>query len=197
MSAKLELPKELFVHGYFTVNGQKMSKTLGNVIDPVEIINKYGADSLRYYFLAKFSPFTDGDFSEEKLKDVYNGDLANGLGNLVSRVAKLAEKSGFEFNSRETKIYNEVEKSLSEYRFDLALKYVWEKVTLVDQAINKDEPWKLEGEELKTRLQYYLEEIAEIALNLKPFLPETVEKIAKIFGSPVIKSGEALFPRLK
>lgn len=202
MSAKLELPKELFIHGYFTVNGQKMSKTLGNVIDPVEIINKYGADSLRYYFLAKFSPFTDGDFSEEKLKDVYNADLANGLGNLVSRVAKLAEKSGFDFgedysfSSRETKIYDEVDKAIREYRFDLALKYIWEKVTMVDQAINKDEPWKLEGEALKSKLQYYLEEIAEIALNLKPFLPETVEKIAKIFGRPVIKSSEALFPRL-
>jgi methionyl-tRNA synthetase len=196
MSANLQLPKELFVHGYFTVNGQKMSKTLGNVIDPVEIINKYGADSLRYYFLAKFNPFTDGDFSEEKLKDVHNADLANGLGNLVSRVARLCETSGLEFKSKETKIYNEVSTAIEKYRFDDAMKFIWEKITLIDQAINKDEPWKLKGEELKKKLQYYLEEIAEIALNLKPFLPETVEKIAKIFGSPVIKSGKPLFPRI-
>lgn len=197
MSAKLELPKSLFIHGYFTVNGQKMSKTLGNVIDPNEIINKYGADALRYYFLAKFAPFTDGDFSEDKLKDIYNADLANGLGNLVSRVARLCEKSDFEFKSKETSLYPEVIKSLEEFRFDNALKFIWDKISLIDQDINKSEVWKLEGKELKTKLQYYLEEIAEIALNLKPFLPETTAKIAKVFSSVKIKMAEPLFPRLK
>lgn len=196
MSAKLKLPKNLFIHGYFTVNGQKMSKTLGNVIDPNEMIKRYGADALRYYFLAKFSPFTDGDFSEEKLKDVYNSDLANGLGNLVSRVARLCEKSDFGFKSKETKLYPEVTKSLEEFRFDNALKFVWEKVTAVDQEINKAEPWKLEGKDLQKALQSYLNEIAEIALNLKPFLPETTIKIANVFGGVKIKMLEPLFPRL-
>jgi methionyl-tRNA synthetase len=197
ISAKLPTPKEIFIHGYFTVNGQKMSKTLGNVIDPIEIINIYGADSLRYYLLAKFSPFTDGDFSEEKLKDVYNGDLANGLGNLVSRVARLCEKSEFSFTSKETAIYPEVVKAIEEFRFDIALKFIWGKVTAVDQEINKAEPWKLEGKNLQNALQSYLNEIAEIALNLKPFLPETTEKIAKVFGGIQIKMVEPLFPRLR
>ena len=197
MSAGLKLPKSLFIHGYFTVNGQKMSKTLGNVIDPNEIINKYGADALRYYFLAKFAPFTDGDFSEEKLKDVYNADLANGLGNLVSRVARLCETSDFEFKSKETKLYPEVIKAVEEFRFDTALKFIWDKITAVDQEINKAEPWKLEGDNLKVALQSYLIEIAEIALNLKPFLPETTEKIAKVFSGAKIKMTEPLFPRLK
>lgn len=196
LSAKLELPKALFIHGYFTVNGQKMSKTVGNVIDPNEMINVYGADALRYYFLAKFSPFTDGDFSEEKLKDVYNADLANGLGNLVSRVARLCEKSNFEFKSKETKLYPEVIKAVNEFRFDNALKFIWEKVTSVDQEINKNEPWKLEGKDLKKALQKYIVEIAEISLNLKPFLPATTNKIARVFLQNEIKMAEPLFPRL-
>ena len=92
LSAGLKLPKKIFVHGYYTVNGQKMSKTLGNVYDPVPLLEKYGADPLRYYFLAKTPPFTDGDFSEEKFVEAYNSDLANGLGNTVSRIVGLISK---------------------------------------------------------------------------------------------------------
>ena len=91
LSAKLKLPKTIFVHGYLTVEGQKMSKTVGNVIDPNELIKKYGTDALRYYLLREIPPFDDGDFSERRFKELYNADLANGLGNLVARVAKLAE----------------------------------------------------------------------------------------------------------
>src|SRR3989344_3805937 len=93
LSAGLGTPKSIFVHGYFTVNGQKMSKTLGNVIDPFELIHKYGADALRYYFLREIPSSADGDFSERRFKELYNADLANGLGNLVARVAKLAENN--------------------------------------------------------------------------------------------------------
>jgi methionyl-tRNA synthetase len=198
MSAKLDLPKSLFIHGYFTVNGQKMSKTLGNVIDPNEIIKKYGVDALRYYFLAKFSPFTDGDFSEEKLKDVYNADLANGLGNLVSRIAKIAEKSDLEFNTNELiRWYDGIEKQINDFRFDEALKNVWSKITELDQKINKEEPWKLEGKELETFLNDAILTIKNIAYNLQPFMPFTAEKIEKIFKGPKIKAAEALFPRLR
>ena len=198
LSAGLKIPKALFVHGYFTVNGQKMSKTLGNVIDPNEIIEKYGADSLRYYFLAKFQPFTDGDFSEDKLKDVYNADLANGLGNLVSRVAKLCEKSGFRLGINESiHQYNkEISKALDEFRFDEALKIIWSEISKLDQKINQEEPWKLKDNDLKVFLESAVESIKHIAYNLKPFLPETAEKIEKIFSGPKIRSSEPLFPRL-
>jgi len=197
IAADIDLPKTVFAHGFFTINGQKMSKSLGNVITPQELVNKYGIDGARYLLISAVAFGTDGDISLESFDQKYNADLANGLGNLVSRVAKMAEKSEFQFSSKDTKIYDEVHSAISEYRFDTALKFIWDKITLVDQAINKDEPWKLEGQKLKERLQYYLEEIAEIALNLKPFLPQTVEKIDKVFASPVIRMQEPLFPRLK
>ena len=196
LSAGLPLPKEIFSHGYFTVNGQKMSKTLGNVIDPNKLIDKYGADALRYYLLAKFQPFTDGDFSEEKLKEVYNGDLANGLGNLVARTAKLCEKSEFEF--KETKLTRDerVSNALENYRFDEALKVISEIIAQTDQFISEETPWKLTGDELKKVLVHAVDHIRFIAFNLKPFMPETAQKIEDQFKGPKIISAPALFPRV-
>ncbi len=198
MSANLELPKELFIHGYFTVNGQKMSKTLGNVIDPVGIINKFGADALRYYFLAKFNPFTDGDFSEEKLTDVYNADLANGLGNLVSRIAKLAENSNFKSHINVLKHWNkDVVKNIETFRFDEALKIIWTQISELDQKINKEEPWKLTGNDLNKFLQDVISTVIHIAYNLQPFMPETSTKIENMFKEPNIKAvAKPLFPRI-
>jgi len=198
LSAKLPLPKSIFVHGYFTVDGQKMSKTLGNVIDPTQLIEKYGADVLRYYLLAKFSPFTDGDFSEDKLKDAYNGELANGLGNLVSRVAKLCENSGLEFPKGEpSQLDQSVDEVLAKFRFDEGLKKIFELfVSSLDSSINAKEPWKLKGKQLETFLTETVSAIRNLAFNLRPFLPETAEKIEKQFLGPKIKSEKPLFPRL-
>lgn len=195
-SAGLETPKALFVHDYFTVNGQKISKTLGNVIDPLEIINKYGVDTLRYYFLAKFSPFNDGDFSEEKLKDTYNSDLANGLGNLISRVAKLCESSNKDFETSKPSLFEKVEDSINDYRFDLALYTIWARISELDQEINIKKPWEKEGDKLYQILKPIVSEIQKIAFNLKPFLPETADKIEKQYTQSKIKSGKPLFPRL-
>jgi methionyl-tRNA synthetase len=199
LSAKLELPKAIFAHGYFTVNGQKISKTLGNIIDPVDLIDKFGADALRYYLLAKFQPFTDGDFSEEKLKEVYNGDLANGLGNLVSRIAKLAETSGLDFPVKaDQKIYRpEQESAIKDFRFDLALNNIWATdISAVDKHINQETPWTRKGQELQGVLQKEIDDIRIIAKRLSPFLPKTAEKIGEQFKGPKIKSGSPLFPRI-
>jgi len=175
LSAGLPLPKALFVHGYLTVDGQKMSKSLGNVADPLEFINKYGADALRYYLLSQFSPFQDGDFSEKKLIEVYNSDLANGLGNLIARVAKLCETANFKQSPSENNHHlieeiDEYQKLLSEYRFNETLSLIWGKITKVDKYINEEKPWELLKtptgnlkRPINTILEHAVDEIEEIA----------------------------------
>jgi methionyl-tRNA synthetase len=196
MSAGLALPKKLFVHEYITVDGQKMSKSLGNVIDPVDLINRYGADALRYYFLARITPFQDGDFSEEKLKEVYNADLANGIGNLIARIAKLAERVQFTSLPTTPLLSTEFQQLMDQYNFYDAIGYVWGEIRKLDKLINEKEPWKLEEEELKGFLTIAVIKIIEIAYHLRPFLPETAAKIEKQFTNGPIKSGEPLFPRI-
>ncbi|GDX62318.1 hypothetical protein LBMAG33_6280 [Candidatus Levyibacteriota bacterium] len=194
LSAKLSLPKKLFVHEYITINGQKMSKSLGNIINPLDLIKKYGSDSIRYYFLRYISPFSDGDFSEEKLKETYNADLANGLGNLVSRVAKLCENNNLiapVISSNDIII----EKDLDEFHFNAVLEDIWQDIKKIDIQINIDKPWKLSQEDVLIKLQKYIKDIIHIASRLRPFLPETAEKIQEQFQNK-IKATIPLFPRL-
>lgn len=195
LSAKLQLPKSLFVHGYFTVNGQKMSKSLGNVIDPTELIQQFGTDALRYYLLSQIPSTSDGDFSEGKLKTVYNANLANGLGNLVARVAKLCERVNFKVNESYMVWCSDAVKALDEYKFSEALQAVWVLVSDTDKKINEKKPWTLENDNLNIVLTDLVKRIQEIGYNLKPFMPETADKILKQFSGE-IKSGEPLFPRL-
>lgn len=196
LSANLPLPKELFVHEYFTVDGQKMSKTLGNVYDPLLAIEKLGADALRYYCLAKVSPFQDGDFSEDKLKESYNANLANGLGNLVARVAKMAEKINFQVTSQHMIFYPEVERLINQYRFNEALEFIWAKISQLDKRINEEKPWEIKDEEKLADVLLELSTgIRAVAYNLQPFMPETAEKILNQFSGQV-KSSDPLFPRV-
>lgn len=196
LSAGLKLPKEIFVHEYITVNGQKMSKTIGNVIDPVPLIEKYGADALRYYFLAKVSPFSDGDFTESKLKETYNSDLANGLGNLVARVAKLCEKNNYEStNVSEIFPRTKVLEKLNEFRFNEALSYIFEEINRLNRRINEESPWILKGRKLRNELEYYISSIHLIAGDLQVFLTETSKKILTQFSGK-ITSQKPLFPRI-
>lgn len=197
LSAKLPLPKSLFVHGYFTVNGQKMSKTLGNVINPQDLINKYGTDALRYYLLSQIPSTDDGDFSEEKLKIVYNADLANGLGNLVSRVAKLCETNGFKAEQALNVWCNDAIKALDEYKFNEALQAIWVLIADTDKKINEVKPWTLTGSELETVLEILVKRVQEIGFNLRPFLPETAENILSHFSKEKITAIEPIFPRIK
>lgn len=197
LSAGLELPKKIFVHEYFTVNGQKMSKTLGNVIDPLALVEKYGVDPLRYYFLAKFSPFNDGDFSEKEFKKTYNANLANGLGNLVARAAKLLEIRNIPLDEEHPKYFTpDVAGFIEIYQFDKALNYIWRWISNLDKYINDKEPWKKERLHEFVIWDNIIKGIRQIAFDLKPFLPQTAEKILKQFAGPTIESKLPLFPRL-
>jgi len=200
LSAGLKLPKKLFVHEYFTVNGQKMSKTLGNVVNPIEMVQKYGADALRYYCLAKISPFQDGDFSEEKLKEAYNSDLANGLGNLVARVAKLCETNNvktvkIEANAPLGAELGGYAEYLKNFQFNLALEEVWREIKKVDIQLNEIKPWKLDQEAATEHLKKFATQIMHIAIALQPFLPETAKRILEQFSGE-IKAQSPLFPRI-
>jgi methionyl-tRNA synthetase len=211
LSAKLQIPKKLFVHGYITVDGQKMSKTIGNVIDPIELADKYGGDALRYYLLREIPPFDDGDFSIQKFEDRYNGDLANGLGNLVARVSTLGEKiSPLEFDLEQyiglevvrtvSDTHENWGKAMGAFRLNEALGYLFtQTISFTDKYINEKKPWELEGEELKTVILNASYLIHTVATLLAPFLPETSKKILESISfkekTLTIKKGANLFPR--
>lgn len=202
LSAGLPIPKALFVHGYFTVNGQKMSKTLGNVIDPNELIGKYGADALRYYFLREIPAASDGDFSERRFKELYNADLANGLGNLIARVAKLASKTenvhvpGPLPFSEYLDINPKYKKYIETFQFHDALAYIWGRIKTLDIAVNEKKPWEKTGNDLTTAINFFIPPIQEISALIQPFLPETGAAIRKQFSGTGIKSEKPMFPRL-
>ena len=198
-SANLPLPKQLFVHGYLTVDGQKMSKTVGNVVDPIKVLDQYGTDAVRYYLTREIPSYGDGDYSDRRFKELYNADLANGLGNLVARVAKMASGMSFQLSAFSFQTINikEYKKALEEYRFHDALAFVWGKIKIADKFIDENQPWKLYGDELKKILAQSIHSIIEVATLLQPFLPDTAEKILGQFKGPTIATQPPLFPRIQ
>lgn len=196
LAKKLDLPKVIFAHGFFTVDGQKMSKTLGNVIDPETLVNEYGSDATRYLLISSFSFGNDGDISLEKFKEKYNSDLANGIGNLVARIAKLCETSDFDNTNIFTNEFSsEVLKLMDQYRPDEAIKSIWKRIADFDRIIGEDKPWQLESDKLKIKLHSYVASVLGIASDLEPFLPKTSEAIIKIFNQNKIRKPDSIFPR--
>lgn len=203
MGLGLPLPKVLYSHGHVSSNGQKMSKTLGNVIDPVEVIEAHGLDAFRYYFARHISSYDDGDFTWEKFEEVYNNELANELGNAVSRVAAMVKKyqegviGDIPEPEHDTNAYT---KALSECRFDRALEEVWVQVRGLNQYIEEEKPWEIAKEadkdHLREVLAYMCGALLEIADMLVPFIPDTAEKIQSVFADGVIHPLEgSLFPK--
>jgi len=186
LAAGQDLPKKIFVQGYFTADGKKMSKTIGNVIDPVKLVEKYGADTVRYYVLRDFPFGEDGDVSIEKLEARLNGDLAGGLGNLVQRVLSLIKQNSLELSTSGVNLSakgKDINKLTEDLKFQQALIEIWKLIADANQEIAKTEPWKLAKEgkkdEVKSFLQSQLSKVLEIADLVTPYLPETAEEIKK------------------
>jgi len=195
-SADYELPKKVFVHGFISLNGDRISKSSGNVLYASDLTKQFGVDGTRYFFL-KYGPIVDDiDFTLEKLKECYNADLANGLGNLTSRIAKLAEKIGFEAKSKNEEIYPEINAFFENFRVDQALEFIWTKIKDLDGQIEKVQPWKISEDELQKFLEVIIPQIQQLSFNLLPFIPDAAEKIQQQFSGK-IKSGDPLFPRVK
>lgn len=197
MSSGQPLPKSLLVHGFIKSGGVKMSKTLGNVVDPYEVIEKVGVEAFRYYLLSQIPTQDDGDLTIERVMGVYKSDLQNGLGNLVARVAAMLMSSEQKIESSEQEVSGEVREEIEKYRFDKAMSEIWQRVRSADQYISENKVWKQEGVEKQKSLEYLVDEIRQIATDLAPFMPETASKIAKQYEGEKIVKGDALFPRLE
>ena len=177
-----KLPKTLFIHGYFTVNGQKMSKSLGNVISPEYLIKEYGADALRYFLMRNIPFGQDGDFSEEALVARLNNELANELGNLVSRTLSLAENNFKEIKKSKIELkinVKNIEKLMDNYELDKALNEIFKFIQSCNQYINKNKVWELDEKNKEIKLYNLLEGLRVVSILLSPFIPETCEKINK------------------
>ncbi len=201
-SAGIRLPDQVCVHSFLSLDGQKISKSTGNVILPSDLVNKYGTDAVRYYILKHGPILDDADISLKMLEEIYNADLANGLGNLVARTAKLCEKWGVSLTDKDLTIDQHLwdedwAKPIQQFRVDIVLQNIWDQIKAVDKHINEFEPWKI-TDESKAReiLSWEAGQVLEIGRKLAPFMPSTSHKIVAQFSAQPIKTADSLFPRL-
>ena len=206
----LPLPKKIFAHGFFTIGGEKMSKTIGNILDPNKLVDKFGADALRYALLREFPFGEDGDISEEKIAKRYENDLANGLGNLLNRTISMINKNGLEKDTFQIKkvvpdtlTVNGVKFSQDEYyaqhmknfSFDDYLHDIWWLyIKTSNELIDREKPWELAKKNKNLSVLYHCyKELVQISYLLNPFMPKTAEKMSKQLKT---LKPELLFPKL-
>jgi methionyl-tRNA synthetase len=181
MSAELPPSSTIWIHGFITSGGQKMSKSLGNVVDPLSLVNEYSADALRYFLARHIHPFEDSDFTIERFKEAYNANLANGLGNLVSRIMKLAETHLTEAPALPPHaIPPTYFDALNSFRVNEAADMVWAHIQALDERIQSEQPFKVvktDPEKGKAMIQELVVALHTTAEMLAPFMPETSRKV--------------------
>ena len=196
LALDIKLPKKLFAHGFFTVNGKKMSKSLKNIVDPNELVKNFGADAVRYFLLREFAFGQDGDFSMERFVERYNADLANDLGNLLQRVLKMVRKYKIKIkNTGIPKTLQGIEKNIENLEFKEALDKIWDIIISLNQKIDKEKPWEIvkkEPKKLERFLNELIEQIQVLGNTLAPILPETSQKISEQIKT---QKPEPLFPK--
>jgi len=194
----LPLPKNLLAHGFITVNGEKMSKSIGNVVDPIEILDKHGLVPLRYYFLRHASTTDDSDFTWDKYEASYN-ELANDLGNLVQRLATLCKKNEIAGRKVARRDEPEFDAKMDVYEFNFAFDLLWKQIGDLNKRIDAEKPWalaKTNPEQAKEVLESLVDELLTINERLAIFIPSTAEQIASIFTADAIQPpATPLFPK--
>jgi methionyl-tRNA synthetase len=206
MSAGLPNSKQIIIHGFITSGGQKMSKSLGNVADPYQILSQLqqkglspeqATDALRYYLVREVPTFEDGDYTWERFIESYNANLANGIGNLTSRILKMAANVGIK--NYELRIKDQVNWNLNGYNLKAVMDGIWRKVGECDEYIQKTEPFKkVKTDEAgaKNDIEHLLSELHQIALSLQPFLPFSADNILNSLNNLSTENIPRLFPRI-
>lgn len=213
MSVGVKLPKQIVVHGWITVNGQKMSKSVGNVIDPLELTQKFPLEAVRYFLMREIQFDNDGDFSYAKFNERYEADLANGLGNLTNRILVMIEKYCDGVIPKATKVNREIinlftktisvdyNHAMRDWRFDRALESVWKFIAYCDQMISDKQPWAMmkagKEKEVKNLLHHLTESLRHVAVMIWPIMPETAEKLFTQLGLDVAAELAKPLPKLR
>ncbi len=197
----LPLPKMICSHGFVLADGQKMSKSIGNVVNPVDVLEKHGVEALRYFFLRHIDSFADSDFTWDKFENAYNNELANDLGNLVQRLATMAAKNGVNKIDPELRIDDKYKSLMENYNFSSAFDCVWEKIQAINKRIDDEKPWMLakagKTEKLNSCLTSLIEDLLNANQMLEPFLPGTAERINEVFKGQgeIVPPATPLFPK--